>query len=112
MIGQTSSVFKQKLNVANACWSMVCAFTAAMLVTRFRRRQMYLACTISLLICYICWTVTMKTTMAAIDRGQKNSSAAAATIFFIFAYAPCYNIGYNALTYSKSFHKSNLRPFV
>ena len=102
MIGQTSSIFKQKLNVGLSAWGLVCAFTAAMLVTRFKRRVMYLTCTISLLLCYIGWTITMQQTMSAIDRGTTNSAAAAATIFFIFAYSPCYNIGYNALTYSKS----------
>lgn len=28
-------------------------------------------------------------------------SAAILTIFFIFAYSPAYNLGYNALTYSE-----------
>ena len=100
MIGKTNSIFKQKLNVGLSCWGLVCAFTAAMLVTRFRRRVMYLTCTISLLICYICWTVTMQQSLEAIDAGGKNNAAAAATIFFIFAYSPCYNLGYNALTYT------------
>lgn len=30
----------------------------------------------------------------------KSHAAAILTIFFIFAYQPAYNIGYNALTYS------------
>lgn len=30
----------------------------------------------------------------------KAKSAAGLTIFFIFAYSPAYNLGYNALTYS------------
>jgi len=105
MVGVTSSIFKQKLNVGLAAWGLVCGFTAAMLVTRFKRRAMYLACTCSLLIVYICWTVTMQQTMSAIDRGTTNSAAAAATIFFIFMYSPCYNIGYNALTYSELCHQ-------
>ncbi|KAK5325329.1 hypothetical protein LTR70_002494 [Exophiala xenobiotica] len=42
----------------------------------------------------------MQQTMSAIARGATNNAAAAATIFFIFAYSPCYNIGYNALTYT------------
>jgi MFS family permease len=32
----------------------------------------------------------------------KNHAAAILTIFFIFSYSPCYNLGYNALTYSES----------
>ncbi len=47
MVGHTDSVFKQKINLANSCWSLVAGFTAAMLVTRFKRRTMYLACTCS-----------------------------------------------------------------
>ena len=31
----------------------------------------------------------------------KSHAAAISTIFFIFAYSPAYNTGYNALTYSK-----------
>ncbi|KAK5940262.1 hypothetical protein PMZ80_007682 [Knufia obscura] len=100
MVGKTSSIFKQKLNVGLSAWNGVSALAAALVVTRFKRRPMYLACTCSLLICYICWTVTMEQTMTAIARETTNNAAAIATIFFIFAYAPCYNIGYNALTYT------------
>ena len=100
MIGHTDSVFKQKINVAIACWSLVCGVAVALLVKRFKRRTMYLTCTISLLVVYICWTVTMQQSIVAKNAGVKNSAAGAATIFFIFAYSPCYNIGYNALTYT------------
>ncbi|KIX00356.1 uncharacterized protein Z518_10495 [Rhinocladiella mackenziei CBS 650.93] len=100
MIGHDDSTFKQKINLGNSCWSLVSGFTAAMLVTRFKRRTMYLTCTISLLIVYICWTVTMQQSIVAGEAGRSNSAAGAATIFFIFAYSPCYNIGYNALTYT------------
>jgi hypothetical protein len=100
MIGHTDSIFKQKINVAIACWSLVCGVTAALLVNRFKRRPMYLACTISLLVVYICWTVAMQQSIEAKNAGRNNTAAGAATIFFIFAYSPCYNIGYNALTYT------------
>lgn len=100
MVGQTNSVFKQKINVAIACWSLVCGVTVSMLVNRFKRRTMYLTCTISLLVVYICWTVSMQQSIAAKNAGYTNKAAGAATIFFIFAYSPCYNIGYNALTYT------------
>lgn len=63
---------------------------------------MYITCTISLLCVYISWTISMQQAIQAIDAGTKNGAAAIATIFFIFAYSPCYNIGYNALTYSTS----------
>lgn len=100
MVGNSTSMYKQRINVATACWGLVVAFTAAMLVTRFRRRVMYLTCTVSLLLCYIAWTISMKFAKTAMDAGRENKSAGVATIFFIFAYSPCYNIGYNALTYT------------
>jgi MFS family permease len=102
MIGITDSTFKQKLNVGLACWALVCGTTVALLVRVFRRRVMYMACTISLLLCYIAWTVSMEKAITANEAGLKNPGASIATIFFIFAYSPCYNIGYNALTYSQN----------
>ncbi|UKZ74651.1 hypothetical protein TrVFT333_002321 [Trichoderma virens FT-333] len=100
MIGQTDSVFKQKINVAIACWSLIAGVTVSLLVNRFKRRTMYLACTCSLLVVYICWTVTMEQSIAGNLINKPNKAAGAATIFFIFMYQPCYNIGYNALTYT------------
>ncbi|KAF2009977.1 general substrate transporter [Aaosphaeria arxii CBS 175.79] len=100
MVGITSSILKQKLNLANACWALINAFTISMFVTRFNRRTLYLTCTISLLCCYTAWTISMQKANAAKDAGTVNRAASIATIFFIYAYSPCYNIGYNALTYT------------
>lgn len=109
MIGQTESVFKQKINVAIACWSLFAGVTVSLLVNRFKRRTMYLICTCSLLVVYICWTVTMQQSIAGNLANHPNKAAGAATIFFIFAYQPCYNIGYNALTYT---YLVELWPYV
>ncbi|KAI0190367.1 general substrate transporter [Xylaria flabelliformis] len=99
-IGQTSSVFKQKINVAIASWNLVSGVIASLLVKRFRRRVMYLACTCSLLLVYISWTITMKYAIDGKNSGNPNTAAGRAVLFFIFAYSPCYNLGYNALTYT------------
>jgi hypothetical protein len=56
---------------------------------------MYLTCASCLLCVYIAWTISMERFMTT-----KAQPAAIATIFFIFAYSPAYNLGYNALTYS------------
>ncbi len=101
IIGQTSSYFKQTINVSLACWSLVCAFTASMLVRRFKRRHMYLICTSSLLICFICYTISMERAMTAEVAGYRNKSAGTASIFFLFAYSPCYCLALNTITYSK-----------
>jgi sugar porter (SP) family MFS transporter len=105
LIGYTDTTYIQKINVSIACWSLFCAFTVSMLVTRIRRRVMYLACTISLLCCYIAWTVSMERAQTAADafkakKGELNQAANIAVLFFIYAYSPCYNMGYNALTYT------------
>ncbi|KAK9777232.1 putative General substrate transporter [Seiridium cardinale] len=100
MIGKTESLFKQQINVSIACWNLFNAAIIASIVTRFKRRRMYLICTVSLLIVYISWTVSMERAMAALAAKEVNSAAGAATIFFIYAYYPAYNVGYNALTYT------------
>ncbi|KAK0669796.1 general substrate transporter [Cercophora samala] len=100
MIGFTDTTYVQKINVSIACWSLVCGATVSLLVTKIRRRVMYLACTISLLLCYISWTVSMERAQTAAQAGTPNNSANIATLFFIYAYSPCYNMGYNALTYT------------
>lgn len=38
MVGYTDSIVKQKFNVGNSAWNLVCGFFAAMCVRRFRRR--------------------------------------------------------------------------
>ncbi|KAK2059127.1 general substrate transporter [Colletotrichum caudatum] len=100
MIGLTDSEVKQKINLGLAGWSLICGLTVAMLVRSVRRRVMYMICTISLLLCYIAWTISMSRAVHAMENDYKNQGASIATIFFIFAYSPCYNIGYNALTYT------------
>lgn len=102
MVGLTDSTAVQRINVSIACWSLICATIVSLLVLRVRRRVMYLACTLSLLCCYLGWTVAMKFAQTAADTGTPNGSANVAVLFFIYAYSPCYNVGYNALTYSES----------
>lgn len=102
MIGFKESTYVQKINVSIACWSLICGVTVSLLVTKIRRRVMYLACTISLLCCYIAWTISMERAQTAKNAGTPNQAANIAVLFFIYAYSPCYNMGYNALTYSKS----------
>lgn len=94
-IGYTSSAFKNRINVGMNSWQLVNAVIISLLVRRFPRRVMYMTCTLSLLCCYVGWTIS---TQQYVDRGS--DVAAKIAIFFIFLYSPCYNIGYNALTYT------------
>ncbi|KDN67688.1 hypothetical protein CSUB01_01216 [Colletotrichum sublineola] len=83
MVGLTQSLVKQQINLGLSGWSLVCAFLVAML-----------------LMCYIAWTISMERAVHAQENNYDNQGASIATIFFIFMYSPCYNIGYNALTYT------------
>jgi hypothetical protein len=95
MVGITDSVTKSKINIGIACWGLVCGTALALTAPRFKRRPMYLTCASCLLCVYIAWTISMERFI-----NTKAQSAAILTIFFIFAYSPAYNLGYNALTYS------------
>jgi hypothetical protein len=86
--------------MSNQCWSFLTATVASLVVTRFPRRKMFLLCTISMLLVFIGWTVSMQRVLEASAHKNKDNSAAIAVLFFIYAYAPCYNIGNNALTYT------------
>ncbi|KAK4235066.1 lactose permease [Achaetomium macrosporum] len=100
MIGYKESTWVQKINVSIACWALFCGVIVSLLVVRIRRRVMYLMCTCSLLLCYIAWTISMQKAQTAQKAGTPNNAANIATLFFIYAYSPCYNMGYNALTYT------------
>ncbi|KAK0615173.1 general substrate transporter [Bombardia bombarda] len=100
LIGYKDTKYIQKINVSIACWSLFCGMTVALLVTKVRRRVMYMTCTISLLLCYIAWTISMERAQTAVAMGSNNPAANIAVLFFIYAYTPCYNIGYNALSYT------------
>ncbi|KAJ5389306.1 MFS sugar transporter [Penicillium cataractarum] len=95
LVGITNSVTKSKINIGIACWGLVCGTALALTAPRFKRRPMYLTCASCLLCVYIAWTISMERFIST-----KAQAAAKLTIFFIFAYSPAYNLGYNALTYT------------
>jgi hypothetical protein len=100
MVGITNGVTKSKINIGIACWGLVCGTALALIAPRFKRRPMYLTCASCLLCVYIAWTIAMERFIST-----KAQSAAILTIFFIFAYSPAYNLGYNALTYSACLYR-------
>ncbi|KAF5650823.1 general substrate transporter [Fusarium tjaetaba] len=100
MIGRNSSIFKQQINVALSCWSLVCGVVIVLTCVRLKRVTAAYMCTISMLVIYVAWTVAMERATAAINAGRRNNGAAVAVLFLIFAYKPAYQIFYNALTYT------------
>jgi sugar porter (SP) family MFS transporter len=101
MMGYTSDYTKTRINLSYACWSFINATAIAFVVTRFKRRHMYMLSATLMLCTFIAVTVSLERMQVAQDKDSKNTGAGIAALFFYFAYAPCYNIGNNALTYSK-----------
>ncbi|KAJ7469024.1 general substrate transporter [Mycena latifolia] len=94
-IGIHDNRSKNLINLALTCWGLVNATALALTVTKFKRRTMYLTCTISLLFIFTGWTVA---SARYVQTGSKPASKA--VLAFIFLYSPAYNLGYNALTYT------------
>ncbi|CAN9128825.1 unnamed protein product [Alternaria sp. RS040] len=95
MIGYDDPGFVGRVNVGLNSWNLFTAVSFSLLVRRFPRRKMYLICATSLLCCYVAWTVAVHRYTAT-----KSIEPARLTIAIIFLYQACYNIGYNALTYT------------
>jgi hypothetical protein len=103
MMNYTSTYAKTRINIANNCWNLITGVLIAIYVTRFRRRWMFMLSSTSMLLVFIGMTVSFQRLSVADSANTTNNSASIAALFFYFAYSPCYNIGNNALTYSKSY---------
>jgi hypothetical protein len=102
MMGYTSEYAKTRINLANSCWGLLNASVAAFVASRFKRRTMFMTAAAAMLASFIGMTVSFERLNAAKLADVKNTAAGIAALFFYFAYSPCYNMGNNALTYSKS----------
>lgn len=102
MIGITDAHVKSMINLGNTGWSFVNGTIIALIVPRFKRRTMFLVGATGMLLVYVAWTVPMAIVMDSLKQGKENNAAGIAVIFFIFFYSPWYNVGNNALAYSKS----------
>jgi len=100
MMGYTTNYAKTRINIANACWSLLTATITALIITRFKRRHMYMLSAALMLLCFIAMTICLERLQFAQDHKFKNSAAGIGALFFYFAFSPCYNIGNNALTYT------------
>ncbi|EKM79799.1 hypothetical protein AGABI1DRAFT_56992 [Agaricus bisporus var. burnettii JB137-S8] len=94
-VGITDNRTKNLINLANTCWGLLNATAFALTVSRFKRRPIYLACTISILLIFTGWTIA-----SARYSITNNQASSRAVIAFIFLYSPAYNIAYNALSYT------------
>ena len=101
MMGYTTNFAKTRINIANNCWSLINGTIIALFVTRFRRRWMFMLSSTLMLMVFIGMTVSFERLKYAEAHKFVNKKASIAALFFYFAYSPTYNIGNNALTYSK-----------
>jgi len=100
MMGYTEGSVKVRINVANACWGLINATIIALIVTRFKRRHMYMLSATCMCLVFVAMTISLERMQVAIDAGGTNSAAGISGLFWYFAFSPCYNIGNNALTYT------------
>jgi sugar porter (SP) family MFS transporter len=100
MMNFTTNYAKTRINLANACWSLINATIIAMFVTRFKRRHMYMLSATAMCLCFCAITISLERMQVALDAGSSNAAAGISGLFFYFAFSPCYNIGNNALTYT------------
>ncbi|KAL2192992.1 sugar transporter-like protein [Corynascus similis CBS 632.67] len=100
MMGYTTDFAKTRINLANACWSLLNATIIAFLVPYFKRRHMFMTSALAMLSVFIAMTVSLQRIQAAQDAGGDNKAAGISGLFWYFAFAPCYNMGNNALTYT------------
>ena len=100
LIGYTTDYAKTRINIANQCWSLLNAMIIALIVTRFRRRWMFMLSAGSMTLVFMSMTICFQRLGHAKDNDYTNKSAQYAALFFYFAYSPCYNIGNNSLTYT------------
>ena len=101
MMGYTDTWTTTRINLANACWGLLNGTIIALVVTRFKRRHMYMLSAILMMCSFIAMTVSLQRIQLAESNGVRNVSAGISALFWYFAFNPCYNIGNNALTYSK-----------
>ncbi len=100
MMGYTSNYAKTRINLANACWGLMNATAIALIITRFKRRHMYMLSATCMCLVFIAMTISLERMQVAIDAGGSNAAAGISGLFWYFAFSPCYNIGNNALTYT------------
>jgi hypothetical protein len=100
LMGYTTIFAKTRINIANQCWGLMNAVFIALVVTRFPRRYMFMLSAFAMSMAFMGMTITFHSMEVASQAKTKNRSAQIASLFFFFAFSPCYNIGNNSLTYT------------
>ncbi|KAF8138784.1 general substrate transporter [Boletus edulis] len=94
-IGIHDNRTKNIVNLAKTSWGLVNGTFMALIVPRYPRRRMFLACTISLFVVFTAWTIA-----SAEYSFSRSKISAQVVLALIFLYSPAYNMGFNVLTYT------------
>jgi hypothetical protein len=118
MMGHESNEAKLIINFSNNCWGFINATFLALVVARFQRRRIFMSSVAFMLMALSAMIIALENIPQDRDRIPQDKekyhshshSASIAALFFYFAYSPCYNMGNNALIYSK--HPLGPLPFI
>lgn len=83
LVGITDNRTVQKIILSNTCWGFINAVPIALIAPRYRRRLMFLICTIGTAVVYTVWTIASARYM--ITQAQE---AAIPVLVFIYLYSP------------------------
>ena len=97
-VGITDAGEQNAFNMGMYCWALVNAVVFSLVVTRFRRRDLFLTSVIGMLSVYIILTVS-----AARYAESGAKVAGVITLLAIMLYSPFYNMGFVVLPYSMVF---------
>jgi Sugar (and other) transporter len=102
LMGYTTAYAKSRINVANQVWGLLTATVfASFVVARFRRRVMFLLAIAGMLLVFLAMTVSFSFLADAKAHHVRNKAAGISALFWYFAFNVPYNLGDNALVYSK-----------
>lgn len=83
LVGITENRTVQKVILSYTCWGLISAVPIAIIVPRYRRRPMFLTCTVGTCVVYTVWTIA-----SARFAIENSARAAIPVLVFIFVYSP------------------------
>ncbi|RYY15155.1 MAG: hypothetical protein EON55_06945, partial [Alphaproteobacteria bacterium] len=75
LMGYTSTYAKTRINIANQCWSLINGVIIALVVTRFRRRWMFMLSASTMMLVFMSMTICFQRLNLAKTLNVENKSA-------------------------------------
>ncbi|KAF8859180.1 hypothetical protein BDZ45DRAFT_725466 [Acephala macrosclerotiorum] len=100
-----------RINLANACWSLITAGITAFVVARLKRRFMFVLSSATMLLVFISMTILFEKLREAKNHKTTNKAAGAAALFFYLAY--CASLQYwKRRSHLRGFFSNNVNPIA